>query len=400
MRSYEDDRWFVYKDAQSNKMRSYVENLPDDWQWLWIMPQQRQNDVDDDKALYNWCVHNRVAWQGIPWASNVLEGRYHFDVNEMSMIAKQWEPDVLLCEVPEHVRAWRAVQRRIGREFPIVAMVEHVDIYEQTRVPDRVSYFLRQFDGYLAADKMAFPLEGMEREWVKHVADLLPEDAVVSFFHPEIGDDKLRVWDAIYSGLEVDKAETTESHFIPRIYFISRLSDNQRTHYEEFFEACRILANEQWKFELWVADPNEANREYGDLQANLGLNHHITHWGTRTRSDYLERLWRADIVPVLYPQDIIYSLGFCEAIMAGNLVVTTKGLQGQQVLPGVNEPSHDMVTPKAVAASLRSALELSEGRRNNLMVRQQDWLERHRSVEQNIHRVYETIEEVTGVRAR
>ena len=43
--------------------------------------------------------------------------------------------DVMLCEVPEHVRAWRVAQERTGNSFPIVAMVEHVDFYEQTRVP-------------------------------------------------------------------------------------------------------------------------------------------------------------------------------------------------------------------------------------------------------------------------
>jgi hypothetical protein len=396
MRSYKDNRWFVYADAQSNKMRAYVEALPDDWEWTWLLPPEDQSDARDWDRLHRWADRIGVRCIHVPWMDNVLEGRYFIPMRELIDVVLGFDPDVLLCEVPEHARAWRAIQRAcnamtgVERSFPIISMVEHVDFYKQTTVPEEVAYYLRQLDGALVSDRIAFPLEGMRKEWSKAYSHLLEDRFWL--------DEKMVTWNAIYSPREVDEwvGDVFLEDGAPAIYFISRLSDNQRTHYEEFFEACRILQEEGREFQLWVADPNEAGGSYDKLQGQLGLNHVITHWGTRSRDNYLARLHGASVVPILYPQSHIYSLGFCEAISAQNLVVTTTDPQGNQLLPGVTSMHPSEVTKESVAAALREALDNHD---SLIREEQEEWLLEDRSVEANIDKVRTTIEEVVGVTA-
>jgi hypothetical protein len=281
-------------------------------------------------------------------------------------------------------------QKYAGKDFSIVAMVEHVDIYEQTKVAENVRFMLRQVDGALVSDRIAFPLEGMRHSWI----NWLNEAGLGEIWDgrlAEIGIDPTVVWSAIYSPDEV-RAHEPEAIFendVPVIYFISRLSDNQRTHYEEFFEACRLLQARHIKFQLWVANPNEAVLGYEDAAYPRGLNHVITHFGPTERAEYLNRLWKADIVPILYPQHMIYSLGFCEAITAGNLVLThdTQGFPGMQV----PEP-----TPEFIAARLEQMIEEFKLPMvtQPLWEVQNNWLTHDRSVEHNIINVRNTIEEV------
>jgi hypothetical protein len=209
--------------------------------------------------------------------------------------------------------------------------------------------------------------------------------------------EKARTWNAIYSPREVEFAEEDDyidqwRSEVPVIYFISRLSDNQRTHYEEFFDATHILAAEGQEFEVWVANPNEAMSEE-EIRRKGSC---VTHVGPVKRYDYISRLWAADVVPILYPQTHIYSLGFCEAITAHNIVITTRAPDGTPVLPGSPGMAADGVTPINIVTALREAL-VTSGKginRDRMLASQADWLEDNRSVEQNIDIVRATIEEV------
>src|SRR5262245_29744977 len=189
MRSYRDNRWFVYADAQSNKMRAYVESLPD-WERRWILPEVGLCDPTENRMLEDWMTRHEVSWARVPWMSNVLEGRYYIPMPELAKVTEEWRPYVLLCEVPEHARAWRAIQRHLGFTFPIISMVEHVDIYEQTKVPEEVAYHLRQVDGALVSDAVAFPLDGMKFEWLKAMYDTVNQQVTEHLLG------KLHVWNA------------------------------------------------------------------------------------------------------------------------------------------------------------------------------------------------------------
>lgn len=404
MRSYGDGRWLFWSDAQVTKMRAYVGALPEDWSWTWLVPKNATIDSGGQPFDHTWrklMPRNAHHIHSNLFGKNALEGRFQFDMIDLDSIFRQLlsmgMPDVLLCEVPEHVRAWRVFLDRYGlRKLPIIAMVEHVDIYDQTRgiVGDDVSYYLRQIDGAITASHVVFPLEGMKDEWMRHAS-------AIGFAMPDVTA-HYSIWDALFSTREVVDGRTEHGarrtwesvNGLPVINFISRLSDNDRTRYREFFEACRMLWERGRRFEVWVQNPNDGQpdswaREQGDFVSKVG---------NEGREDYIASLRGSDIVPVLYPMSHIYSIGFCEAIAAMNLMVTQLPPDGDALKScGVQFENQ---TVEEITIALDAALDIVGGadrvvpENHELLLEQQfAWLH-DRTVEENIGKVRETIEEV------
>jgi hypothetical protein len=413
MRSYRDNRWLFWSDAQVTKMRAYMEHLPEDWQWYWLVPPLGQLGVGDKKDGMTVEVSQAMEWfeqwtemvpagtasVHVPWMYNVLQGRYYFPMHELIRLVEKLRdsnqvPDVLLLEVPEHARAWRAVQQWTGCHFPIISMVEHVDLYEQTKVPEEIAYHLRQVDGAMVSDRLAFPLQGMYEEWHKAAGDAISMQSLTTL-HRNVG---VSIWNAIYASDEVQEYKdlAAQGH-VPIINFISRLSDNQRTHYEEFAEATNILRDQGVEFETWVMNPNEAKERSWIFEtfANVGVAGPPGLY-VKQRPWYLAGLWQSDIVPILYPQSHIYSLGFCEAIEANNLILT-EYVEGYET-DNLRAIGVDPKDPQDIAEKLKQAIEMEGQTRWEVLEYQKDWLRRNRSVEMNIGRVQATIEEVAGVR--
>lgn len=389
MRSYDKGKWLVSSDAQFTKILAYVNALPADWTWTFILPWLGKC-VDESHVKM---LPENVMSTSIDFASNVLEMRYHFNMEEAIAIIKKDDYDVMLLEVPEHARAWRVAQHRTGVHFPIISMVEHVDFYTQTMsiVPEQVSYYLRQVDGAMVSDQVAFPLMGMWTEWTKHMGMLGLAGEIQASVQ-----EKCRVWSAIYAPFETlarKPAKETLRMDKAVINFISRLSDNDRTRYSEFFSAIRRLAVERDDFEVWVANPNGAMSEAA-IRSESSV---ITKIGNSGRDDYLNMLWQSDIVPILYPQSHIYSLGFCEAITARNLVVTQRSPSGEY-----EDSTGIQITSQGaddIEAGLRAALDIRLGKGNvvapqyiEALDEQETWLVENRSVDANIDIVRMTIE--------
>ena len=389
MRSYVDNRWLFQKDAQVTKMRAYVEALPDEWEWTWLVPGNEGLDIDFAEGL----PKRGISLYPLPWMDNVLQGRYFFPMREVFRFLENGERfDVMLLEVPELARPMRVAQQWTEVRFPIISMVEHVDLYDQTRVPELVRYMLRQIDGSLASDALAFPLEGMKQEWLKAAAATVAVDP-----SPPCG---MPVWNAIYDPRDskvfgTDSKRYSRKRKLPVINFISRLSDNQRTHYEEFFQACRLLWGDGERFEVWVQNPNEAQEESW-IRAQGPF---VTEVGNDGREDYLRSLWMSDIVPILYPQSHIYSLGYCEAITAGNHVIT-HAFEEHLVASTISLWQVDPETIKEALQGMMQALRSERYPSVSVLQDQAKWLIENRSVQANIGRVRDTIEEVASAGSR
>jgi hypothetical protein len=155
-----------------------------------------------------------------------------------------------------------------------------------------------------------------------------------------------------------------------------------------------MLAEEGEKFEVWVANPNEAQSEGWIRQQLEPAGVDVAHVGYSTRKQYLESLWQSDIVPILYPQSHIYSLGYCEAIEADNMVL-------EHSLPGYEGSAAwyiEEVTPELIAKNLGEMFSWWRDRGEEVeykLAMQRSLLRKDRSVEENIDKVKATIEEVT-----
>lgn len=377
MRSYQDDRWLTASDAHTTKMTGCVEALPDDWTWLWIFPEMYQCDAERGR----WDKLSNVDIARVPWGDNVQEARFFFPIREMKALVENFKPDVLICETPEHVQSWKLVQERTGVRFAVIASWQHVNIYDETSVP--VDYMMRQYEGFLHADARAFPLRFMK-------------DAFYEYINEEFGVTLMRsvadIWPGLYSPRELDEC-ASQSVERPaseptKIFFISRLSDNQRTRWKEFAEATRILSRERDDFRVWVANPNEA--EPWDSMQHIFGNYEMHPYGESTleRPAYLDLLWRADVVPFLYRMDRIYSVGFCEAITARNAILTVEA-GGVSAAKQIAHP-----TAREIAKGISRLVDERKdaGVWRAMLDGQCDWLYDARSIESNIEYMKRTIE--------
>jgi len=386
MRSYtEPPKWLLRSDAQLTKMRAYVDALPDDWSWYWLLPEPWQSEGWGGDA--NLETPPNLYSIPVPHMDNVLEDRFDFDMRVLSEVYGDIRPDVMLCEVPEHVRAWRAVQDRVGYSCPIVAMVEHVDFYDETKVAARVPFMLRQVDGAIAADKVVFPLDGMKREWLLNGAH------ATMYAHDG---PKVAVWHGLFSPSEVDEHREAGLHLKrslehlypgPIVFLISRLSDNDRTMYEDIIGASNDLLRQDHPHTLWVANPNEGKT--WDWVRDNAEAYQVHPFGEKRleREEYLRLLWAADVVPVMYDLSRIYSVGACEALTAECKLVTAQQKYGYGL-------GHYLAARErtAIAEGIHGLTTWQDKG-----VHQRVHVEQWHSVEKNVDRVKATLEELVGV---
>jgi hypothetical protein len=287
-------------------------------------------------------------------------------MHEVLQLLEEGAPDVLMLDVPEHAPAWRAAQEFTGKRFPIISTVTHA-------VTDP-SLLIRQMDGGRVSDILAFPLPGIENAWLRRFS---PDDASFTL----VPHHKRLTWNAVFDPSEVDRELSGKvwlHHDRPTINFISRLSDNERTHYKEFFAAVRELERLNVDCDVWVANPNDAMNPT-DVRNQSKL---ITRVGYTNRKQYLQSLWQSDVVPILYRDDLTLSIGLMEAVAADNTIVSPYRDDDMPIYPA--EP--DRV--EQLAASLHAALCSSR-------VSARDWLLKNRGVEQNISTMKRAIKSVT-----
>jgi len=359
MRSHVDSRWLLRHDGCLVRMRAVVETLPREWRWTWALP--------DANVERHWpdALPQDVAVAPLPWMDNVRQGRAFFPMREVQALLREQDFDLVMTDVPEHVHAWREA----GYDGPLIATATHL-----LPVDDKAGY-LRQAAGALLADAVCFPTDEIERIWSSR-----------SVFH--VPNFKRKVWKGVFSPSEVEAAMTRTRKWppdVPKVNFISRLSDNGRTHHEEFFEACRQLAHVGQKFEVWVQNPNEAMDDR-DVARQCTR---ISRVGNSGRADYLRTLWQSDIVPILYDDDRILSIGLMESVAARCVVATPTHRSG---LPGVHINYPDKVGELYDALDFSLQLVRDPKWREQHLDAQYEWLMDERSVERNGDRIRDIME--------
>ena len=321
MRSYEkrSDVWMLSSDAQITKNLGYIRATPD-WSWMVCLPYGSlvHEGMDLPDRLSN------VTDFRMDWANNVLEGRFYVPFREIVMAIDAWRPDVIICEVPEHVRAFRLAMKAVGHSCPIITVVVHVDFHPETKHVSE-SFMLRQVDGALASDLTVFTLEGIRDAWCVEAQKLINAD--VRGIHTQVWPglfDHKEVWSHREDGQELADQLHELYGDVPIVFFASRLSDEPRTRFSDMIAASNLL-NERIPHVLLVANPNESKPWDWIRGVSTAYRPHIYGERTLSRHDYLETLWAADVVPVLYPLDKIGGIGAAEAGAAHNVVLTAPG---------------------------------------------------------------------------
>jgi len=313
MRTYSDPiSYALDKDGALHRQLARIAVLPKSYRWDLVLPitadqhggllppefHKLRNDGYDIK------VHYYVA----PF--NVMTQR--FETPSTRPFEEIKNVDVMLCEMPEHVGFFRMMQEnKVLPEFPIVTKVLHVELFDDTKPV--LPYFWRQLEGISLSDHVVFPLRGIYEAFKAHAHALLSPLAIKMLDRPTT------IWNGMFTPKLLGpnkRAGSFDSNAPITFAFISRLSDDKRTKAAAFLEAMTVFKPGA-EAQLWVADPT-------DMMGVKDFEHKELVFGKfgNTREDYVHTLRDvSDVVPILYDQGLIASIGFCEAAWFRNVMV-------------------------------------------------------------------------------
>jgi hypothetical protein len=370
MRSYVDSRWLVSSASQVVRMLAYKLCLPDDWKWTFLLPELDQLDADWQDVFV---ADRSVNIVHAKWMDDVRKNRFFVPYDTIEHVYREHKPDVVILETPEHAFVLRHIAQVTGVEPRLVSFFVHVE--------DRISpTWRRQIEGFNSSHYAAFQSDRERRLWIKYHAS--PGMGINEYELKR----KSRVWPGMFSPEEGERARSTPQLMFarepehPTIFFISRLSDQQRTRYPEFVEAVRLM-NERNADEIrvWFANPNEA-MDWSQVRLLPGYEQHPFGDRTLRREQYLTLLGMSHVVPILYANK---SGGLCEAVVARNSLVTVP--ENGTLFSTVEDPSD----PEQIAKALELAFEMHE--QPDVLDEQIEFVLSQHGVERNIDVVRETI---------
>lgn len=334
MRTYtEPIEYVLAKDGALQRQLARIAVLPKTWRWRLILPTSRHPLPSEYFALLDEGFDIAVIW--LPVAPNVMRQRFEPpQYDRVALEVRDFEPDLMLCEMPEHVATIRGLQNYdVWPEFPIISLILHIELFKETEPVQ--SYFLRQLEGFSHSDAVVFPLPGIKDEWMKHAHFLVKEDAWDLLNRPTF------TWKGMFSPKTLGANVKPSSKPEPAVLtFISRLTDSPRTKAPLFIEAAKLIRkhdHDPWR--IFVGDPTDLRLIPEQVFLAIG----------NTRESYKEALAASHVVPILYPQNKIASIGFCEAVWKGAVVIHVVDPNeendldkvGMPIEPGFDE--HDLV---------------------------------------------------------
>ena len=358
MRSYETGQWALEMDANLAKDRAWANGLGDDIEWTWLLPPEYRRSPEWRKG-----VPERVNVAATSWPYNVQAARYHFQFEENLRVVKQWKPDLMILEVPEHARAWRMVQEHLGVDFPIVSYMNYLGgvdwLLDRSEATDTR---LRLIDGLDASDLIVFNTPGLLERWKSGLTFDLGYLAR-----------RATVWRASYS--------MDEFGFVPRgtktrpvLNFTSRLTDENRTRWPQLFVAAGRIEG----LDVWVGNPNRSQTI--DAVADR-LGRRPERFGYSSREEYVQSMQDASISTTFWPQDDVYSTAYCDTIASGCIPIVAALDPG--AVAGI------AVRPRAsvseIEEALRRAISLwnDEPEAHRAAHENLQWLADNRSVQRN-----------------
>lgn len=354
MRSYSTGLWHLEMDPNLNKDRAWARAVPQ-WDWEWLLPPPAQWSPESSKGLAPG-----VKFSTMPWAPNVQAGRYNFPYEAVRTHLIRIAPDAMILEVPEHAPAIRTIQQAEGLDFPVFSYVNYAPVLNYTKGDT----FGRQVEGAACSERLVFNTQGLMDVWT----------SMAKRVHWP-GVDNVTLWPGVYSPEEIDRQDASYSD-PPAVFFTSRLSDPAKNRHPQFFEALRRVYRTHG-FQTWIGDPNRVvpEKSLRDWAPN------VTRMHCTSREQYLSWMRQAAVVPCLWEQDKIYSIGFCDALASGSIAIvsaSTPDMPGVTVGPEPDERELERALVEAFGIWADQS-DLQE-----LLVAQRRWLMKERSVEENV----------------
>lgn len=212
----------------------------------------------------------------------------------------------------EQMRNWKFVFNYLNINPTLIGFIHYLDF----TLHGSSQFLFRLIDGIDCCDRCFFFSEELYSTFFSYVEKYLTKVFIL----------KLKNKSGIIQNMIFNETELlkNKSSFIKKdkkqIFFTSRCSDNERTHWIDFVQYMKKLYTERQDFEVFLANPSHQNKEV--IEEHLQGANFISFASTPlTRQEYIQRLWTANIVPFLYETKKFPSIGIYEAAFCDNYVL-------------------------------------------------------------------------------
>ncbi len=254
---------------------------------------------------------------------NSFASRYDFPFREINANIDLNNYDILINNIPPLSKNFRCLQEiQNAKDLKIVSFLHFLDDLTD-KVPQSISYFIRQAEGMISSDIGIFQCETNMikfRELIHH------------YFHFFINNKefmdtlnkKFKVWNCTYSQKEIERYKSNEKFDIKTIVFPNRISKTNYNHFNEFIEATNNLYKKRQDFRVVFTDPttNLENIEFGNSKI-------ITLGKVLNREEYISSISKCHIYVALFTNEYHGGVASRECGAAGLL----------PVFPNINEYS-------------------------------------------------------------
>jgi hypothetical protein len=318
-------QWLLRNDACTNIavgiISTILEKYSNEFQFLVKLPfAQDCDDVNDLFDLFDSKYHDSIEFYREEVPISPVTSRYNFNMAFHQSHANQLaDVDVMINDENTLTKNWRVLFDSIGNmNVRIISTNYFLDSPIAKKVPEKVRYYERQMESFIASDIAAFQCEAGRVEAMEAYDILFKTRDVLA---PQ------SVWGVGAHYAEISKYHTDEKFDVPTIYFGNRISDtaNRYTNYDTFAEAIGILSQEATKpFRAVMLNPTRKVTNEQLALINKLSNGRVEVMSNNekfTRKDYLEFINKAHISCNLFVTEVHGGVTHCEALMAGNMVV-------------------------------------------------------------------------------
>lgn len=317
---YDTQKKWISADSNINMFAGIVSSILElrpNWKFC-VLIGVPFKDIENPNQILN---HKNVGYIKNDYPVSSVLSRYHFDANKAAKLLDSIRPDVIWNNIPSITRNWRAVMSELESSLCLRPLLINCNYWIDTKTEpkvadDRVAYGLRQIDGALAADLVPFTCESTKEIFLREV-----------FFESGLSNQRRvrgnsTIWDFGFSTKEMDKYFVGRRFKKITIIFPNRLSRINYTHHKEFIEAVNSLYKERKDFQVIFTNPSH-KISWQWLHENVAslkiIANHILN-----RKEYVELLWKSDIVVSLYDKERYGGCANVEAIYCDCLPVMTR----------------------------------------------------------------------------
>jgi len=156
-----------YTHTITNSMNNIIDNLHDDYKFFIMLPDEDDNYNYRPVVSSNACIIDSVNQPIHAYALH-----YDFDFPEICQNLKALQPDIIINNFPALTRNVKTAIHLTKMKTKVISFLHSL---EEASTPLEVSFFVRQMEGVLCADKTVFLTEPLALESMQQLNQLLPD---------------------------------------------------------------------------------------------------------------------------------------------------------------------------------------------------------------------------------